>query len=416
MSGHAATLVERLVPDTTDAGGPAHTWLRAHGLPTGRDEAWRYTPLERFVGGDWEPAPATPHRLPDLAAVDALAGRHGGPRIVLVDGTFVAALSDLAGLPAGVRVDAATDRPAQPGRARYDGFQAMNGSASHEAAVVTVAAGVHIASPIHVVHLALGGGSRQASHPRTVIELEPEARATVIESHAGTPGQTLTNAVTTITVARGAALAHHRVVNGAPGSVHIGHTGIDQDAGSRVRSWSLLAGADIARSALDVVLHGERAEVDLQGLHLPVRDQHHDTVVTVEHAASGGRSRQRFQGVVDDRARGSFSGHVIVAAGTTGNDAGQTNRNLLLRPTAQADTRPWLEIFADDVRCTHGATVGRLDDEALFYLRTRGIPRHEARSMLVGAFVAEVTEAIELASLRSFVEGITAATTTREDA
>jgi Fe-S cluster assembly protein SufD len=165
----------------------------------------------------------------------------------------------------------------------------------------------------------------------------------------------------------------------------------------------LLTGISVARNAVDVVLRGDRAAVELRGLDLPVGDDRHDTAVTVEHAASHGQSRQLFKAAVDDHARASFSGRVIVAPGTAGTDADQTSRGLLLAPTAQADTRPWLEIFSDDVRCTHGSSVGRLDRDGLFYLRARGVPEAQARSMLVGGFIAEMTDAIELPSLRAVV-------------
>ncbi|MBK8332598.1 MAG: SufD family Fe-S cluster assembly protein [Acidimicrobiaceae bacterium] len=137
--------------------------------------------------------------------------------------------------------------------------------------------------------------------------------------------------------------------------------------------------------------------------------QRHDTVVTVDHAASRCASTQRFTGVIDDHGRGSFSGEIIVRPGTVATDAHQSNRNLVLSPNAEADTRPWLQILADDVRCTHGATVGRLDDEALFYLRSRGIPLDEARTMLIGAFIRDVTDAIPHPSLRTHVAAIIAA-------
>jgi Fe-S cluster assembly protein SufD len=175
-------------------------------------------------------------------------------------------------------------------------------------------------------------------------------------------------------------------------------------AGASAASSSLLTGVHVARNAIDVVLRGSLASIDLRGLDLPTGTQRHDTAVTVEHAASHGSSRQLFKAAVDDRARGSFSGRVIVQPGTVGNDADQTSRSLLLAPTAQADSRPWLEIFSDDVRCTHGSSTGRLDDEALFYLRSRGIPLTHARTMLVGGFVAEMTESIEPPTLRALVE------------
>src|SRR5690606_4895824 len=153
---------------------------------------------------------------------------------------------------------------------------------------------------------------------------------------------------------------------------------------------SVVADGHIVRSAVDVRFAGDGARADLDGLHLPTGHQQHEHAVTVDHAASHGTSTQRFKGVVAGHGRRAFSGHVIVRPGTVATDASQSNPNLVLRPTAQADTRPWLEIFADDVRCAHGATVGRLDEDALFYLRSRGIPLAEARAMLVAAFAGEV--------------------------
>jgi Fe-S cluster assembly protein SufD len=164
-----------------------------------------------------------------------------------------------------------------------------------------------------------------------------------------------------------------------------------------------MTGADIARLALDVVLDGREARTTLDGLYVPRHRQRHDHVVTVDHAASACTSRQRFKGIVGGHARGSFGGRIIVRPGTVATDASQSNHNLLLSSTAQADSQPWLEIFADDVRCTHGATVGRLDDDALFYLRSRGVPLAEARAMLIAAFADEVIARIAPESLRERV-------------
>ena len=176
-----------------------------------------------------------------------------------------------------------------------------------------------------------------------------------------------------------------------------------QATGSTVRATSIMAGGRIARAAIDVSFDGTDARTDVVGLYTPSGEQRHDNVVTVDHRSSRCTSNVVFRGIVGGHARGSFSGHVIVRPDTVGTDAHQSNRNLVLEPTAQADTRPWLEIFADDVRCTHGATVGRLDDAALFYLRSRGIPLEQARTMLVDAFAAEVVDAIGPPSLREHV-------------
>ncbi len=214
----------------------------------------------------------------------------------------------------------------------------------------------------------------------------------------------MTNADTDIRLGHHATLAHHRIQSEAAGATHLGHTRVLQGAESRYEATSIMFGADIARHAIDVILAEPHAHTALTGLYHPVGNQRHDTTVCVDHAASGGSSTQLFKGVVDDHARGAFSGRIIVRPGTVATDAHQSNHNLVLQPTAQADSRPWLEIFADDVRCTHGATVGRLDDDALFYLRSRGIPVAESRAMLIDAFIGEIIATLEPASLREHLE------------
>lgn len=444
-----AELIERLAAPDDDRPGAlaARAWLSAHGLPSPRDEAWRYTPLDRIVARMHElvPEPSGSGAITgglngggvvdgglDLATVDALAGDHGGPRLVFVDGRFAPRLSgpglvtpgvwcgNVADVPPGRRARAAA-LPSPDELDRFDGFEALNRAAGPDAALVLVDAGVVATTPIHVVHLTTAAGAHPAvAHPRTIVKVAEAARVAVIETFAGVPavvpaigateaatGGPVTNAATTIVLGPDAHVSHHRVQAEARDALHVGHTRVVQAAGSHLRSVSVMVGGAVARHALDVGLHGPGAQADLDGLYVPSGRQRHDTVVTVDHAASDCTSTQRFRGVIDDEARGSFGGHVIVRAGTTGTDADQSNRNLVLTRSAQADTRPWLEILADDVRCTHGATVGRLDDDALFYLRSRGIPHDEARAMLVRAFVDEIVATIDPASLRAAVSALT---------
>jgi Fe-S cluster assembly protein SufD len=257
------------------------------------------------------------------------------------------------------------------------------------------------------------GDTPTGSHPHTVIDVAAGSRLTVIETYAGLSGRSLTNAATAIAVGPGAELTHYKIQNEAAECIHVAHTAITQSTGSDVRSCTIMLGADIARNAVDVVLGGTDATLEVDGLYLPTARQRHDNVVTVEHAASSCTSRQLFKGVVDDHARGSFSGRIIVGPDTVATDAGQTSRSLLLQPTAEADSRPWLEIFADDVKCTHGATVGRLDDEAMFYMRSRGIAERDARAMLIGAFVNEIIEGARPETLRTYLETATARLGTR---
>ena len=419
-----AALLERLAP-TALAGVRAErgrAWLGAHGLPDGREEAWRYTPVDeiRAVLESAEPAPS-PSGAIDRAVVDELAGDHGGPRLVFVNGVFAAALSDLDLAPAGVWLGGAEGlRPRRKAGAPpsqdepVDGFHALNWAAGRDVAAVLAEPGVDPGTPVHVVHLAAPAEGVAVSHPRTVVRAGPGSRLHVIETYVGLAGRAVTNASTRILAGEDASITYQRVVAESNGSLHVGRTGIEQAARSAVAATSIITNGEVVRSAIDVRLDGVDARVALDGLYLPSGHERHDNVVTVDHAASRCTSTQRFKGVVAGHGRGSFSGHVIVRPGTVGTDATQSNPNLLLAPTAQADTRPWLEILADDVRCTHGASVGRLDEDAIFYLRSRGISLAESRAMLVEAFTAEVIDSISLPSLRDWV-GAAASRGRRED-
>ncbi len=228
----------------------------------------------------------------------------------------------------------------------------------------------------------------------------------------GPTSSTLTTASTTIRLGERAELAHYRLQSDAPGATHIGHTDIHQGPASVLKMTSVTVGGEITRNAIEVHLGDPDARTELMGIDVAVDDQRHDTVVSVQHTASRCASSQRFTGVVDDRGRGSFSGEIIVRPGTVGTDAHQSSRNLILGPNAEADARPWLNILADDVRCTHGATVGRLDDEALLCLRSRGAPSiATARSMLIDAFLHDITDSIPHEAVRLHVETMVASAT-----
>jgi Fe-S cluster assembly protein SufD len=420
MTAADTALLDRLIP----AGPPdppslrATNWLLTHGLPDPHDEAWRYSPVAEIISRLTAANPAQP-RLVTRDDIDRLAGNHGAARLVLVNGVYAPSLSDVDEHTAGVWIGCLSDlppgtvsTPVPVGGGFTDGFQALNRAAGSDPAVVVIEAdaqqGANRAAraPIHIVHVAVPGARSEISHPRTLIDVGDRSHLHLIETFTGLPGSAMTNTTTIIRIGRNATLTHQRLQTEAHGSTHIGHTQVSQAAESRYDASSLMLGAAIARHAIDVTLHEPDAHVALTGLYRPAGYQQHDTAVCVDHAASRGTSTQQFKGVIDDHARGSFSGRIIVRPDTVGNDAQQTNRNLLLQPTAQADARPWLEIFADDVRCTHGATVGRLDDDALFYLRSRGIPLDESRTMLIDAFVHEITDAIEPVSLRDHVAAL----------
>jgi Fe-S cluster assembly protein SufD len=396
-------LLDRLAPATAEIPDAAFAWLLDHGLPTERDEAWRYTAVTRILATPYRPSTSFPE--PDQRTLLDLLGPSEGPRVVCINGCFDASLSSLEDLAPGLRcVDVGSrTRGARLDDERLDGFRLLNDVVGGGAAVL-VAADVQLQSPIEVVHVFVPGDDPTVVHPRTHIDVRARSRLVLVERYIGLPGAGLTNAATTITAGPEARVVHHRVEDDPVGVDHLGHTSVRVAHAASVRSTSMLFGGRVARSASDVILDGPGSRVRLLGLCLATHDQHHDNVATVEHAGSSCASDQLYTSVVDDRAHASFSGHVIVQPETTGTVARQMSRNLVLSRTAEVTTRPWLEILADDVQCTHGATVGRLSDEALFYLRSRGIPEAEARRMLIRAFVGEVVDGVAPTSLRTRLE------------
>lgn len=415
----------------------ARDWLEVNGLPNPKAEAWRYTPLDGITDALTRCDPAATNgtvgqNTPALdgAALDRLAHRHGAVRILFVNGRYSPGLSDSpttpeagAPLPPGARVGSLADLvgPGESGLLELlgrwseprpddfgpdDGFRVLNTGSANDPAVVMVSPGVAVGSPIHVVHLRTAGpeGKPVLSQPETVIDIGGGASCRVIESHVSL-GAGVTNAMTRIRTGVDSHLHHVRIQDDHPEGIHVGDTVVEQHRGSYLESISVNLGAGPSRNGIDVLLSGEHATADLSGLSLLADTQRCDTVLNIAHRAPNCTSSQDFRSIVDDRARASFCGHVLVAHGAAGTDSSQSNRNLLLARTAQADTRPWLEILADDVKCTHGATVGRLDDESLFYMRSRGIPENKAESMLVGAFAAEVIDAVDPPSLRESLHG-----------
>jgi Fe-S cluster assembly protein SufD len=344
---------------------------------------------------------------------------------VFVNGFYAAELSDHDDLPTGLWCGLADDRRPTAASAApnerlpaTDGFVARNHTARSDDAVVIADDGVRLDEPVHIVHVAVPDQRDAPSvvaHPRTLIDVGEGSHLAVVETYGSIDGPTVTNASTTIRIGNRGELDHYRIQVESPAATHIGHTRIDQGAGSRFTMTSATVGGDIARNAIDVHLDAPDARTELGGIDAATGRQRHDTVVTVDHAASRCSSTQRYAGVVDDHGQSSFNGEIIVRPRTCGTDAHQSNRNLVLDVNAEADTRPWLRILADDVRCTHGATVGRLDDEALFYLRSRGIPGAKARAMLIDAFIHEATDAISHESVREHVAALVAAATDTEE-
>jgi Fe-S cluster assembly protein SufD len=330
-----------------------------------------------------------------------------------VDGGYSEALSRVAPLPAGVRVGSLAEAlrgngellPGHLARhAPVEGspFTALNTAGFRDGGLVHVPAGLDLERPVHLVYVTTADAEGTAIHPRNLIVVERGAKASVIESYVTlAPGGVYwTNPVTEVSAAAGSWLEHTRIQRESERAYHVGLTHVEQQRDSHYRSFSMAMGAALARHNLHVRLNDENIETLMYGLYLTRGEQVVDNHTAIFHDQPNCRSWEVYKGVLDGRSRAVFNGKVFVRPEAQKTDAKQTNRNLLLSDTAKVDTKPQLEIFADDVKCTHGATVGRLDDVALFYARSRGIPQVAAERLLTYAFAAEVIDEVALEPVR----------------
>ncbi|MBC7402882.1 MAG: Fe-S cluster assembly protein SufD [Microbacteriaceae bacterium] len=395
-------------------------WVGEHGFPTSKDEDWKYTGLDPILAVPFEAATAGSGRLVSPEEIDEIAVDLGGPRLVFVNGHFAAELSRLTGLPEGVEVTSlASVLAAGPERlepffshtpGEHHAFAAFNDVLAEDGAFVHLSAGTSVDEPIQLVFFSDTGGFELMSSPRSVILAEAGSRATIVETYAGIDGDVYcNNAVTEAVLGDGARIEHYKVQDEPETAFHLALLDVRQGRNSRFSSRSVMLGASIARHEVRVLFEDEGAEVSLDGVYLPQGEQLHDNTIFVDHAAANCTSHQLYKGVLDGRGHGVFNGHIMVRPGADGTDANQNNKNLILSDRAEVDTRPRLEIYTDDVKCTHGAAVGQLDEEALLYLRARGIPLEEARGLLIYAFVHEMVDRIELEPLRTQLETLVAA-------
>ena len=398
----------------------ASDWVHAYGFPTRKDEDWRYTRLEAILKVPFERASPGLSHEGALTAINGLGAGLGGARLIFVNGRFAPELSRVEELPTGARVTNLASVLAEGGERLepvfsrtfapfHHAFAALNTALTDDGAFVALSAGVTVEAPIELVFYSETDGAPLVSNPRSVVLAGAGSQATIVETHTGLLGEVYcTNAVTEVILDAGANIAHYKIQDEADSAFHLALLDVRQDRESHFSSHLFALGSHISRHEVRVYLEGERADVSLDGLYMPRRDQHHDNPVLVEHAAPHGTSRQLYKGVVDEHGHGVFNGHIVVRPGASGTDARQTNKNLLLSDNAEIDTRPRLEILTDDVKCAHGAAVGRLDEEALFYLRSRGVPEQTARGILTYAFAREMVDLIPLEDLRARVEALVA--------
>jgi len=381
------------------------------GLPNRRQEEWRFTRLKTLQEAAFElPSPLAP-RI-DIAPWKT-AGSH---LMVFVEGVFDADLSDVAGLPDGVIVSnlvlaaAAESKLVQDhlgslAPLEHHAFAALNSALLADGALIHLPENVVVEEPIQLLFVAGAEGRSTLSTPRILIVADAGSRATVLEQHVGAGGASLSCPVSEIALFEGAALKHVVVQEESLNASHLAVRQIHLAAGSRYSGQSVSLGGALARTDISVVLDGETAEASLDGFYLTDGEQQADTHITVRHAKANCNSFQLYKGILAGSSRAVFNGRIIVDQDAQKTDAKQSNRNLVLSDDAIVNSNPQLEIFADDVRCTHGSTIGRLDEEAIFYLRTRGIGRDEARHLLTLAFAGEILDRIPVAHVRERLEG-----------
>ena len=388
------------------------------GFPTTRDEEWRFTSVAPIAGHSFalaEAAANAGHRA--LAPVN-LSGI-AAAELVFVDGRFAPGLSSIDALPLGARLGSLADHLERRDEgtsahltriAPFDAraFVAFNTAFFRDGAYIHIAPHTVIEKPIHVVFISSGqtDGRRTAmSHPRVLAVLGEDSQAAIVESYAGPEGSLyLTNVVTEIVLGHNAVLDHYKLQHESTEAYHVGAIFLKAARSAHCASHSMSLGGSLVRNDVLAVLDGEGGECTLNGLYLADGHRLIDNHTTIDHAMPHCGSREIYKGILADRARGVFNGKIIVRPDAQKTDAKQTNRALLLSEDAQINSKPELEIFANDVKCTHGAAVGQLDEDALFYLRSRGLGLSEARHLLIHAFAGDVLNRMPLVPVRKRVE------------
>ena len=394
------------------------------GFPDMRNEDWHFTSVAPIAEREFAPLTSGTGHVSAEQLAPFSFGATDWHTLVFVNGRFQADLSRTAGLPDGVQVmplaRAYDELPLlleqHMGRiASMDAhtFTALNTAFINDGAVVHVRQDVEVPRPIHLLFVSDADAVSGVAQPRNLIVLDRFAKATVIESYATVArgaGAYFTNAVTEATIGDGATLTHLKLQRESAQAYHVGTLDVRQARDSHLMSFSFAIGAALSRTNIYTELRGEGCGATLNGLYLGDDDQHIDHQTRIEHVAPNCYSRELYKGILDGASHGVFNGKVYVHPAAQKTDGKQTNNTLLLSERARIDTKPQLEIFADDVKCTHGATVGRLDDTSLFYMKSRGINARAARELLTYAFAADVLETIECAEVR---EGLEAATLRR---
>jgi Fe-S cluster assembly protein SufD len=388
--------------------------FEAAGFPTTKDEDWHFTSPSPIAEREFTFEPSASGSV-SAAEIKRFAFSQSAHTVVFVNGRYAPAHSTRAELK-GVQIlplaDAWTKAPdlakkvgtvlsAQPT------FTALNSAFMPDGVVIHVAKAVEVETPIHVIFVVDDTAKGRVLYPRNLIVAERGSRVTVVESYVATTDSAyFTNAVTEVVVGDGATVNHLKIQREATKAFHVGTTEATQGRDSHYVSFSFATGGALTRTNIYTRLDGPGCGATLNGLYMLDGEQHCDHQTKIEHVAPNCFSREVYKGVLDDKSHGVFNGRVYVHPEAQKTDGKQTNNTLLLSKEAQMDTKPQLEIFADDVKCTHGATVGKLDENALFYMKSRGVDAESAKNLLIYAFAADVLETIEQKDVRQALERI----------
>jgi Fe-S cluster assembly protein SufD len=401
----------RWLQDLRDKAAARFTAL---GFPSVRDEEWRFTNIAPIASTEFQPA----SRIAlEPSALDALPYASAPFRITVLNGRFSAELSRLNNLPRGVRAGSLAAAVSEHADVvpRYYGqladyqsraFVALNTALAADGAYLYIPEGTVLEQPVEILFLSAGdSASVEMTNARLLIVAAERSQARIVETYAALRnGVYFTNAVTEIVAAESAIVDHYKIQQESLDAYHVATVHIHAQRSATVASHSFSLGGKLVRNDANAVLDGEGAEVTLNGLYLADGDRLVDNHTSIDHAKAHCPSHEIYKGILGGRARAIFNGKIIVRPDAQKTDAKQTNRALLLSDDASINTKPQLEIFADDVKCTHGAAIGQLDEDAIFYLRARGLTYFEARDMMIHAFAGEIIDRVQIDDLRRALE------------
>lgn len=389
------------------------------GFPTLQDEDWRFTNLAPLAKLPFKPVfESSPDGLTSKTLEQFAFGHLDAIRLVFVNGHFIPELSSAPTWPDGIKIKSLAVALVEEGDllekhlGRYaqdagNAFSALNSAFFQDGAFIHIPAGKVVDRPILLNFISTATQSGTTITPRNLVIAESNSRATVIESYAGTTDSAyFTNAVTELFVGDGAALEHCKFQNESLSAFHLAAIHARLGRNANLVAHSIATGARLSRNSIRTILAAEGVECVLNGLYLTRDEQLADHHMIVEHAQPHCNSHEYYNGILDGRSKGVFHGRILVRQPAQKTDAKQTNKNLLLSDDATVDTKPQLEIYADDVKCTHGATIGQLNEESIFYLRARGIGAERARAMLIHAFAGEIIERIRCSGVREEMDRI----------